>query len=155
MSEERGEYFLGVAGVVIKIDNDIDRTGWDQLLQAFGISEIYELPGLGHPLDRSIKIESLRDLAHYHAARLVVLAHVDGDFVKGGESLQGFEHPHEGIYIFGGSMTRLTQEDIRGVETDKVYIVAGDLFPSQAGGIVLWDRYLRGFPRGLPASRSR
>ena len=131
------------AGVVIRIDNDQDRTTWDQLLQASAVGQIYELPGLGHPLDHSIKIESLRDLEHYHAAELVVVASIDGDFVQGDTSLLAFEHPGEAIYIFGGTMTRLTQEDIRGVETSRIYITAGDMFPAQAGAIILHDRYTK------------
>lgn len=129
------------AGVVIKVDNKFDRDGWDQILEAFGISEIYELPGLGHPLDRSIKLESLADLANYHAAPLVPVAAIDGDFVQGETALFEFEHPDETIYIFGGSMTRLTWSDLQGLDVaGSVYITAGDMFPAQAGAIVLWDR---------------
>ncbi len=130
------------AGVVIKVDNKFDRDGWSQVLEAFGISEIYELPGLGHPLDRSIKLESLADLANYHpAAPLVPVAAINGDFVQGETALFEFEHPEEAIYIFGGTMTRLTWADLQGLTLEaSVYIAAGDLFPAQAGAIVLWDR---------------
>lgn len=133
------------AGVVIKIDNDLDRMTWDQLLQAFTIGEIYELPGLGHPLDRSIKLESLADLANFNpVADLFVLAGVDGDFVQGDVDLQELEHPADAIYIFGGTMTRLTAAEIYDapIPVSKVYISADGvtLFPAQAGAIVLWDR---------------
>ena len=133
------------AGVVIKIDNPNDRTGWDQLLQAFHVSQIYELPGLGHPLDRSIKIESLADLVNYApAAELLILAGRDGDFVQGDIDLQELEHPADAIYIFGGTMTRLHEVDLRGIDKPaKVYIIARDIFPAQAGAIVLWDRRLQ------------
>jgi len=132
------------AGVVIKVDNSVERTAWTRLLEAFRISEIYELPGLGQPLEKSIKIETLSDLANYHEADLVVLAAIDGDFVQGQRALVSFEHPEEAIYIFGGSMTRLSQADLLG-ETivESLYIEAGDLFPSQAGAVVLWDRYVK------------
>ncbi len=136
------------AGLVIKIDNDGDRTTWDQLLQAFGVGELYELPGLGHPLDRSIKIESLADLANFNpVAELIALAGVDGDFIQGEVDLQEFEHPEAAIYIFGGTMTRLTEVEIYDapIPVIKVFIAADGvpLFPSQAGAIVLWDRYLK------------
>lgn len=129
------------AGVVIKIDNAGDRDGWSQILEAFEIYEIYELPGLGHPLDRSIKLESLADLANYHPAPLVPVAAIDGDFVQGDTALFEFEHPEEAIYIFGGTMTRLTWADLQGENlAAAIYITAGDMFPAQAGAIVLWDR---------------
>ena len=134
------------AGVVIKIDNPNDRTGWDQLLQAFRVSQIYELPGLGHPLDRSIKIESLADLVNYApAAELLILAGRDGDFVQGDIDLQELEHPADAIYIFGGTMTRLTAREIYDApgKSSKVFIPTDDLFPYQAGAIVLWDRRLQ------------
>ena len=132
------------AGVVVKIDNKVDRDGWIQLLEAFAISEIYELPGLGHALDNSIKLESLADLANYHVAPLVVLAARDGDFVQGDTALLEFGHPEEAIYIFGGTMTRLSQADLDGgAPAAFVYITAGDLFPAQAGAIVLWDRHAK------------
>ncbi len=134
------------AGVVIKIDNYNDRTGWDQLLQAFHVSQIYELPGLGHPLDRSIKIESLADLANYNApAELLVLAGRAGDFVQGDIDLQELEHPADAIYIFGGTMTRLTAAEVYDAprSVSKVFIPADDLFPYQAGAIVLWDRWTK------------
>ncbi len=130
------------AGVVIKVDNAVDRSAWSVVFNAFGISEIYELPGLGRPLEGSIKLERLADLQNYHAADLVVLAARDGDFVQGHTALLEFEHPDEAIYIFGGTMTRLSQADLEGGSPSAfVYITAGDLFPSQAGAIVLWDRY--------------
>ncbi len=136
------------AGAVITIDNDQDRMTWDQLLQAFGIGQLYELPGLGHPLDRSIKIESLADLANYNpTSELLVLAGSDGDFVQGDVDLQELEHPAEAIYIFGGTMTRLTAADVYDapIPVSKVYISADGvpLFPSQAGAIVFWDRYIK------------
>ncbi len=134
------------AGVVIKIDNPNDRTGWDQLLQAFGVVQIYELPGLGHPLDHSIKIESLADLVNYApASELLVLAGRAGDFVQGDVDLQELEHPADAIYIFGGTMTRITAREIYDApgEISKVFIPTDDLFPYQAGAIVLWDRYTK------------
>ena len=137
------------AGVVIKIDNDLDRMTWDQLLQAFMIGEIYELPGLGHPLDRSIKLESLADLANFNpVAELFVLAGVNSDFVQGEVDLQELEHPEAALYIFGGTMTRLTEAEIYDapIEVSKIFIAADGvpLFPSQAGAIVLWDRWIKG-----------
>ncbi len=134
------------AGFVIKIDNYNDRTGWDQLLQAAMIGALYELPGLGHPLDRSIKIESLADLVNYApASELLVLAGANGDFVQGDIDLQELEHPVDAIYIFGGTMTRITAREIYDapVPVSKVYIPIDGvpLFPYQAGAMVLWDRY--------------
>lgn len=128
-------------GVVIKIDNEADREDWAHVLKGFKISEIYELPGLGHPFTNSIKLEHLVDLEKYHAADLVVIQPRFGHFVQGVSDLLAFEHPDEAIYVFGGTMTRLSHHDLEGVKPSAaVYIPAGDQFPATAGAIVLWDR---------------
>ena len=130
------------AGVAIKIDTDADQDYWTKLLEALGIQEIYELPGLGVPLGGSIMVENAGQISNFHVAPLVAVQPIDADFVKGKTSLTAFEHPDEAIYIFGGTITRLTRADLNGAELfDTVYITAGDLYPAQAGAIVLWDRY--------------
>lgn len=128
------------AGVVIRIDTAEDFENWNRLLLALKISELYELPGLGQTISRSIKIESLRDLVNYHAADLVVVQPRDGDFVQGEIPLQALQHPPEALYVFGGTMTRLTTDDLRNVLAQRVFIPVGDLYPDQAAAMVLWDR---------------
>ena len=131
-------------GVVIKIDNAPERIAWERLLAAFEISEIYELPGLGHPFTNSIKVETLANVENYPPADLIVVQPRDGDFVQGVTNLKDFTHPDEAIYVFGGTMTRLNTTDIRLVKpAAAVYVPAGDLFPAHAGAIVLWDRRLK------------
>ena len=130
------------AGVIIKIDSASDADGWASALGAFGISEIYELPGLGSSRRSSIKIENLDQVGHYRVADLVIVQPQDGDFVQGFNSLARFEHPEEAIYIFGGTMTRLTQADLGNQTPESIYIpTSEDLFPAQAGAIVFWDRF--------------
>lgn len=130
------------AGVAIKVDNQGDREGWSQVLDAFGIQEVYELPGLGVPLPGSTMIETASQISNFRpGANLVVVQPIDADFVQGTTSLTAFEHPDGAVYIFGGTITRLNKSDVRNALADHVYITAGDLFPSQAGAIVLWDRY--------------
>lgn len=132
------------AGVAIKVDTEEDRDGWIQLLEAFGIQEIYELPGLGVPLPGSIMVETASQISNFRpGANLVVVQPIDADFVQGKTSLTAFEHPDGAVYIFGGTITRLTQSDVRNALADHIYITAGELFPSQAGAIVLWDRYTK------------
>ena len=131
------------AGLAIKIDNNGDREGWSQIIEAFGIQEVYELPGLGVPFPNSIGIETAADIANFRAVDLVVVQPADADLVQGTTSLLAFEHPDEAIYIFGGSQTRLNQSDVRNALADFIYITAGDLYPSQAGAVVLWDRYTK------------
>lgn len=129
------------AGLVVKIDNEGDRQGWIQIQEAFGIQEIYELPGLGFPFPNSIGIETVADVANFRAVDLVVVQPAEADLVQGTISLIDFEHPEEAVYVFGGTMTRLNQSDVRNALAEFVYIQAGDLFPSQAGAIILWDRF--------------
>lgn len=133
------------AGVVIKIDHEFNSTGWAHVLEAFGITEIYELPGLGHPINNSIKIERLVDVANYHPTNLIVIQNRDGDFVQGVSDLTDLEHPEEAIYVFGGSLARLSQFDIGGAEIhESVFIPIGPVFPHQAAAIVFWDRLMKG-----------
>jgi len=132
------------AGVAIKIDTEEDRLGWSQVIEAFGIQEVYELPGLGHPFPGSTMIETASQISNFRpGANLVVVQPIDADFVQGKTSLTAFEHPDGAVYIFGGTITRLNQADVRNALADHIYITAGDLFPSQAAGIVLWDRYTK------------
>ena len=128
-------------GVVIRIDHAVDSEGWLHALRAFGVTEVYELPGVGTPLPASIKLERLQDVRNYHAADIVIVQNRDGDFFQGSTDIRDFEHPREAIYVFGGSQTRLSLADLEGINpTDSIYLPVGDLFPSQAGAIVLWDR---------------
>lgn len=132
------------AGVAVKIDTDEDRDYWTRLLEAFGISTVYELPGLGVPLGDSIMIENAAQISNFQAAPLVVIQPIDGDFIKGRTCLTAFEHPDGAIYIFGGTITRLTRGDLAEADLfDVVYITAGDLYPAQAGAIVFADRYAK------------
>ena len=66
------------AGVAVKIDTDEDRDYWTRLLEAFGISTVYELPGLGVPLGDSIMIENAAQISNFQAAPLVVIQPIDG-----------------------------------------------------------------------------
>ncbi len=133
------------AGVVIRIDHEVDTEGWKYALDAFGVTECYELPGVGTPLARSIKLERLQDVRNYHGADIVIVQNRDGDFVQGSTDLRAFDHPREAIYVFGGSQTRLSVEDFEAVNlAGAIYIPTGDLMPSQAGAIVLCDRLLKG-----------
>lgn len=138
------------AGVIIKIDSDLENAGWTQVLRAFNVTEIYELPGLGVPLQTSIGLETVDDVTHFHDAAIIVVAPQDGDFVQGVTDLRDLDHPVEAIYIFGGAQTRLTQHDLEDVKPAAlVYLPKPnkpELYPNQAGAIVLWDRYQkRGF----------
>lgn len=128
------------AGLVIRIDTPEDFENWNRLILALGISEVYELPGLGETRRDSIKLETLRDLVNFHAADVIVVQPNDGDFVQGDVPLQALQHPAEAIYVFGGTMTRLTADDLRNVLSQRVFIPVGDLYPDQAAAMVFWDR---------------
>ena len=132
------------AGVVIKIDHEFNAEGWRHVLKAFQITEVYELPGLGIPMTDTIKIERVVDVRNFHDTEFVVIQNPDGDFVSGVTNLEGVEHPDEAIYIFGGSLARLSEFDLEGAnELARVYIPIGAVFPHQAGAVVLWDRYMK------------
>lgn len=132
------------AGVIIKIDSEAENIGWSQVLRAFNVTEVYELPGLGPPLQTSIGLETVDDVSNFHTAKMIVVQPEDGDFVQGETFLAELEHPEEAIYIFGGAQTRLTQHDLEDVDVEAyVYLPKPnqtELFPNQAAAIVLFDR---------------
>lgn len=135
------------AGAVIKVDHEFNSEGWRHVLRAFGIGEVYELPGLGVPLGHSVMIERAADAVNYHDAKLVVIQNPDGDFVQGVDSLTTFEHPEDAIYIFGGSLARMTEFDLTDAQIHAyVYIPVGALYPHQAGAVVFWDRLIKRGP---------
>ena len=135
------------AGVVLKIDSQEDRDGWKRVLEAFQVEAIYQLPGLGFRFPESIDIERLQDLHNYTQAPIVIVQPDFGDFVQGEIRLDDFDHPPQALYVFGGTVTRLTDFDVAGARIHaKVFIPTTEFFPSQAGAITLWDRKLKGAP---------
>lgn len=78
---------------------------------------------------------------------LVVLAHPEGKYIKGTESLVTFQHPENAIYLFGGSHDVLSDEDDLGGRTPDhlIYIPSGELemYAFMAASITLYDRMVK------------
>lgn len=122
---------------------------WSWVFSNFGIADIWELD-CGSGTDSSIYQDALPcDTAMELPSDrpLIVLAPIDGKFIKGNESLVDFVHPEDAIYLFGGSHAVLSDEDDLGgrVPDSLVYIptVGLEMYSHSAAYITLWDRYVK------------
>lgn len=127
---------------------------WSWVFSNFGVTEIWERGYENADADiyqATVKINTAADLPAERS--LVVLAPIDGRYIQGNQSLDIFVHPENAIYLFGGSMENLTDEDDLGgrVPDALVYIptVSLEMYAHAAGYLTLHDRYVkRGFQFG-------
>lgn len=72
----------------------------------------------------------------------VVIQPADGHYVQGTVSIEDFVHPEDAVYIFGSDDSLMQPVDAE----HYVYIPTAptwELFASQAGAIVLFDRLMK------------
>ena len=122
---------------------------WSFVFSHFGVEEIWERgwePGDGKIYQPVESIDTCAELPDDRP--LVVLAPPLGRYIQGTESLLEFTHPKDAIYVFGGSHTNLTEEDMGGrVAEHYVYIPTADrneMYAYVAAAVVLWDRVVKG-----------
>lgn len=119
---------------------------WSFTFSNFGIVNIWErdfLAGDSEIYQKTISINTAEELPD---KPLVVLAPKDGRFFKGTISLVDFEHPEEAIYLFGGSHSVLTEEEMGNRKPDyTVYIptVRYELYAFSTANITLYDRLVK------------
>jgi hypothetical protein len=121
---------------------------WSWVFSNFGITDIWERSRSGPDAEIYQSVTEVDTCAELPDDRpLVVLAPADGKYVKGTESLAGFAHPDDAIYVFGGSQNNLSNEDDLGFRRPAalVYIptVKLEMYSVAAAYIVLWDRYVK------------
>lgn len=128
-----------------------DRHGWIQNQWEFVLSHFVpdDVWVRGAPDDwksyhKPVHIETAKELPKERP--LIVLAHPQGRYVQGVESLGIFEHPKDAIYLFGGDDVLLTEEDDLGRKPDAiVYIPVKkyEMYSFVAAAITLYDRLVK------------
>ena len=134
-----------MTGVCFRREQSWEQDQWSFVFSNFGVTEIWERGFDGNKdlniYQPTIKIDTAKELPD---RPLVVLAHIEGRYYQGNESLVDFVHPDDAIYMFGGSMANLTDEDDLGgrVPDHLVYIpsVKCEMYSHAAAYITLYDR---------------
>ncbi len=121
---------------------------WSWVFSNFGVTEIWERGGAEGDLkiyQPTIDIDVASELPEERP--LVVLAHQDGKYIKGVNSLVDFTHPADAIYLFGASQLNLSDEDDLGGKTPDhlLYIpsVKLEMYGHSAAYITLYDRFVK------------
>lgn len=121
---------------------------WEELDKAFPECKTWELnqsltKGTVMYLNNSNGIKSLTELPEGYD--IILIQPKGGREIQGETSLIDFNHPENCIYIFGTDDWYLPAKFIEGINIkDKVYIpIQGELWASQAAGMVLYDRLLK------------
>ena len=114
---------------------------WSYVFSNFSVSEIWEIGFKKDDLkiyQTTIPINNTEELPD---RPIVILAHQDGRYIKGEQSLVTFNHPEDAIYIFGGSHSNLTSNR----EADLVFIPSSryEMYSFAAANITLYDRYIK------------
>jgi hypothetical protein len=119
---------------------------WSYTFSNFGITDIWEREYADGDLviyQKTIPIHSAEELPD---KTLIAVSPEAARFVKGNENLIDFEHPEDAIYLFGGSHSVLTLEELGNRVPDHiVYIpsVKNELYAFSAANIVLYDRRVK------------
>lgn len=117
---------------------------WSFVFSNFGVSDIWEIGKGDKDLDIYQPTVGVKTAAELPDVPLVVFAHQEGRYIKGQQSLVSFAHPEDAIYMFGGSHSNLSEDDV-GRDADYVYIpsVQHEMFSHCAAYIALYDRYVK------------
>lgn len=118
--------------------------GWGYLVRSFGlVGAAYRI---GEGADS--RIIELGGVAELPDLPIVLVSPSSAQYLPGTESLVGFTHPGDCIYLFGASNRVLTEDDLQGrAPVARVYVPAvggTELFAHVAGAMVLWDREMKG-----------
>jgi hypothetical protein len=104
----------------------------------------------GETLTKLARVASVADLPDLP---IVLVSPQNADEMPGDTPLMAFVHPVDCVYLFGPSNGVLTEASLCGrIPAAKVYIPpptdGTNLFASQAGAIVYWDRLLKEYLSG-------
>lgn len=121
---------------------------WSVVFSNFGVTDIWERGFADDDLKIYQPVKAADTAADLPKSRpVVVLAHQEGRYIQGTQSLVGFKHPKNAIYLFGGSHVNLTDEDDLGGRkpTALVYIpsVIHEMYGHAAAYIALYDRMVK------------
>lgn len=118
--------------------------GWGYLVRAMGLlGRAYRIgPGYDSRMIEVAGVSELPDLP------LVVVTPEGARHLPGEQSLIGFAHPAECVYLFGSSNSTLDAAALQGrTPVARIFIPSVDgteLFAHVAGAMVLWDREMKG-----------
>lgn len=117
---------------------------WSFLYSNFGLKLPY-IWQIGGESDVYQKPEIINDASGLPDVALVVLAPEQGKYIQGIESLITFEHPQNCVYIFGGSHSNLSEEELAGRAYRSVFIptVEHEMYAHAAAYITLYDRLVK------------
>jgi len=120
---------------------------WSWVFSNFGITEIWERGFSEGDLKIYQPTIAVDTAAELPDRPLIVLAHQEGRYIQGNQSLVTFSHPEDAIYLFGGSHVNLSDEDDLGgrVPDALVYIpsVKYEMYSPPAAYITLYDRLVK------------
>ena len=122
---------------------------WSWIFSNYGITDIWERGWNGSTdaaiYQTTIKIDTAAELPV--GRPVVVLAPIDGRYIKGTKSIEDWIHPEDAIYLFGGSQANLNDEDdLGGITPHSVlYIptVELEMYSHSAAYITLYDRKVK------------
>lgn len=121
---------------------------WSFVFSNFGVTEIWERSGGSGDLEiyqPTVDIDTAIDLPAKRP--MVVLAHQEGKYIQGVDSLVDFAHPEDAIYLFGGSRANLSdEEDLGGRAPDHLLYIPSvryEMYGHAAGYITLYDRLVK------------
>jgi hypothetical protein len=136
-----------MVGICFQYDvKDLLRNYWLLTIRAFGV-QAYERNIAEDEIitDGIIGIKTINDLPP--DIPLVVVSPKNGEYIKGEIALPDFKHPAMVIYYFGPDNVHLSKEELGERTYQTVYIPIAEtgenLWSSQAGSIVLYDRFLK------------
>ena len=120
---------------------------WSFVFSNFGVAEIWERGFVPDDLKIYQPVVPIVTAAELPGRPLVVLAHPEGRYIQGTESLVTFDHPEDAIYLFGGSQANVTDEDDLGGRNPDAFVyipsVKHEMYAFSAAYITLYDRMVK------------
>ncbi len=117
---------------------------WSFLFSNFGVTEIWEINQGNSDFEIYQTVTGIASYDELPQRPLIALTPQEGRYLYGEQSLDGFVHPEDAIYIFGGSFSNLEFPSARQPDSC-VYIptVKHECFSHAAAYMTLWDRYVK------------
>lgn len=132
-------------GVCFHREQAWEQDQWSFVFSNFGVTDIWERGFDGNNdlkiYQPTIKVEKSSELPD---KPLVLLAHPEGRYFQGNQSLVDFAHPEDAIYYFGGSQLNVG-DDMDRKPDYSVYIPTQqhEMYSHAAAYITLYDRLVK------------
>lgn len=135
------------------ICNTFDQRAWVQdqwqfVLSNFGVTEFWTRNTPDNHEKEFLDPTRINHASELPSDRpLVLLAHPEGTYYKGEESLLTFNHPDNAIYMFGADNRVISEDDMGGRVPDHlVYVPSGkhEMYSWVVASLVMYDRMVKG-----------